>query len=214
MEEKAVDAVPGAGESVKRYVVRAAALLLLLALAALGLWLEEIRFILAGLAIACLAELALALRARRHRPQAPGDRSRISAAQVSCTERDGALTVTLTGEHQGRAGAPYLLLSRPLRTAQAASAMEDRPYLELSDRSCSIHGSIQDAYLSPQVLRLTLDPRGAEVLGASQLCVTLQQGNDQRRLERALSRILRGVPFTSERSMPEDEAEMASSPAP
>lgn len=194
--------------------MRGAAVLLLLALAGLSLELNEIRFALAGVAIACLVEIALALRARRERPQAAVDRSRIAAAQVSCTEQDGALTVTLTGEPQGRAGAPYLLLSRPLRRAQAAPATEDRPYLELSDRTCSVYGSIQDAYLSPQILRLTLDPHGAEVLGTSQLCVTLQQGNDQRRLERALSKILRGVPFTSERSMPEDEAEMASSAAP
>jgi hypothetical protein len=188
-----------------RPLVRGAAMLLLLGLAGASLALEEIRFVLAGAAITCLVEIALALRARRGRPQAPWDRSRISAAQVSCTEQDGALTVALVGEDQGPGGAPYVLLSRMLRPErQAAAANDDRPYLELSDQRWSVYGGIQDAYLSPQLLRLTLDARGAEVLGASQVCVTLQAGNDQRRLERALGRILRGVSFTSERSLPED----------
>ena len=110
------------------------------------------------------------------------------------------------------ARAAYVLLSRTLRPGRQAVALdEDRPYLELSDQRWSVRGGIQDAYLSPQLLRLTLDARGAEALGASQVCVTLQEGNDQRRLERALGRILRGVSFTSERSMPEDTADAPSS---
>jgi len=191
----------------KRLIVRGAATLLLLGLAGVSLALQEMRFVLAGVAISCLVEIGLALRARRSRLQARADRSRVSAAQVSCTEQDGALTVALIGEDAGRGSAPYVLLSRTLRCErQAAAPNEDRPYLELSGQKWSVYGGIQEAYLSPQLLRLTLDARGAEVLGASQVCVTLQAGNDQRRLERALGKILRGVSFTSERSMPEDSA--------
>ncbi|HSV79223.1 MAG TPA: hypothetical protein VLK85_08450 [Ramlibacter sp.] len=197
-----------------RNLVRGAAMLLLLGLAGASLALEEIRFVLAGVSISCLVEIGLALRARRSRAQAPRDRSRVSAAQVSCTEKDGALTVALIGEDQGPGGAPYVLLSRTLRPErQAMAPNDDRPYLELSDPRWSVYGGIQDAYLSPQLLRLTLDARGAEVLGASQVCVTLQAGNDQRRLERTLGRILRGVSFTSERSMPEDTPDIPPSVA-
>jgi len=197
-----------------RQLVRGAAMLLLLGLAGVSFALEEIRFVLAGAAISCLVEVGLALRARRGRQQAPWDRSRVSAAQVSCTEQDGALTVALIGEDQGRGGAPYVLLSRRLRPErQVMAPNDDRPYLELSGQRWSVYGGIQDAYLSPQLLRLTLDARGAEVLGASQVCVTLKAGNDQRRLERALGRILRGVSFTSERSMPEDTPDMPPSVA-
>jgi hypothetical protein len=174
--------------------------------------LEETRFALAGVAIFCLVEIGLALRTRRSRPQAPPDRSRFTAAQVSCAQQDGAVSVALVGEDQPRGAAPYLLLSRKLPPhGQAAAVTEDRPYLELSDRRCSVYGGIQDAHLLPQLLRLTLDAHGAEVLGASQVCVTLQAGYDQRLLERSLSRILRGVAFISERSMPEDVAEIPSS---
>ena len=195
-----------------RRLVRGAALLLLLGLAGMSLALEEIRFVLAGVSIACLVEIGLALRARRGRTKAPSDRSRVSAVQVSCTEQDGVLTVAMIGEDQGRGGSSHVLLSRTLRCErQAVAPDDDRPYLELSDQRWSVRGGIQDAYLSPQLLRLTLDARGAEALGASQVCVTLHEGNDQRRLERALGRILRGVSFTSERTMPEDAADAPSS---
>jgi hypothetical protein len=50
-----------------------------------------------------------------------------------------------------------------------------------------------------------LDARAAEVLGTNQVCVAFEAASEQRRLERALGRILRGVPFTSERSMPEEQ---------
>jgi hypothetical protein len=197
-----------------RQLVRGAAVLLLLGLAGVSLALEQVRFALAGVAISCLVEIALALRARRSRPQARRDRSRVTAAQVSCTEQDGALTVALIGEDEGRGGPPYVLLSRTLRPEPQATAPKDeRPYLELSHQRWSVYGGIQDAYLSPQLLRLTLDARGAEVLGASQVCVTLKAGTDQRRLERALSRILRGVSFTSDRSMPEDTPDIPASVA-
>ena len=195
-----------------RRLVRGAAMLLLLGLAGVSLALEELRFVLAGVSISCLVEIGLALRARRSRTQASRDRSRLSAVQVSCTEQDGVLTVAMIGADQGRSGAAYVLLSRTLRLErQAVASDDDRPYLELSDQRWSVRGGIQDAYLSPQLLRLTLDARGAEALGTSQVCVTLQEGNDQRRLERALGRILRGVSFTSERSMPEDTADAPSS---
>ena len=184
-----------------RHLVRGAALLLAAALAVLALALKEARFALAAAAIFGLVETALALRSRRNRPRAPCDRSRFTATQVSCTEKAGALSVALIGDEAPRRAAPYLLLSR-------TPANEDHPYLELSDPKYSVHGGIRDAYLLPQQLRLTLDARGAEVLGAGQVCVTLQAGHDQRRLERALGRILRGVAFVSERSMPEDLAEV------
>lgn len=198
-----------------RHLVRAAALLLLAGLAGAALALEETRFALAAVAIFGLTETGLALRARRNRAQAPRDRSRFTAAQVSCSQDDGALSVALIGEDQPLGAAPYLLLSRKLPPqGQAVAVDEDRPYLELSDRKRSVYGGIQDAHLLPRLLRLTLDARGAEVLGASQVCVTLQAGYDQRLLERALGRILRGVAFVSERSMPEDLADIPSSLAP
>lgn len=103
--------------------MRGAALLLFVVLTSFYRYLEDIRFVLAGAAIVCLVEVALALRARAHRQPASADRSRISATRVSYTEQDGAISVA---------------------------------------------------------------------------CVALLEGNDQRRLERALGRILRGVPFTSE----------------
>jgi hypothetical protein len=195
-----------------RNLVRGAALLLFVALTGFYRFLEDIRFVLAGAAIVCLVEVALALRARAHRQPASADRSRIPATRVSYTEQDGAISVTLTGEKAGPARAPYVLLSRaPLGSQPAGPAMEDRPYLELSDPRWSMYGGIQDAYLSPQLLRLTLNPRGAEVLGADMVSVALLEGNDQRRLERALGRILRGVPFTSERSIPEPLPDVSSS---
>jgi hypothetical protein len=185
-----------------RHFVRAVALLLLGALAGAWVALEETRFLLAAVAIFCLVEIGLALRARRNTPRAPGDRSRFTAAQVSCSEKDGGLSVALVGADQPGGAAPYLLLSRKL-PQQGEAANEERPYLELSGR-WSVYGGIQDAYLLPQSLRLTLDARGIEAIGASQVCVMLPAGYDQRRLERALGRILRGVAFVSERSMPED----------
>jgi hypothetical protein len=192
-----------------RPLVRGAAMLLLLGLAGVSLALEEIRFVLAGVSISCLVEIGLALRARRSTTQALGDRSRVSAVQVSCTEQDGVLTVAMIGEDQGRGGSSHVLLSRTLRPEpQAVASDGDRPYLELSDPRWSVRGGIQDAYLSPQLLRLTLDARGAELLGARHVCVTLQEGTDQRRLERALGKVLRGISFTSERTMPQDTADV------
>lgn len=193
-----------------RMLVRGVALLLFLALAGFWFTFQETRFALAAIAIVCLVELALALRMRARGQPTPGDPSRLLAAEVSCTEQDGAVMVRLTGESEGRASAPYVLLSRALRPQEGSTA-GDGPYLELSDRRRSVHGGIQDAYLSPQLLRLELDPRATEVLGADRVCVTLRHATEQRRLERALSRILRGVPFTSERSMPEAVADVASS---
>jgi hypothetical protein len=188
-----------------RHLLRGSTMLLLLGLAGLSWALGEMRFAVAGALICGLVEIGLALRARREKQQAPRDRSRLCAAQVSCTEQDGALSVALVGESEGRGGAPYVLLSRKLRTERHAGELnDDRPSIELSNPKWSIQGGIQDAYLTPRLLRLTLDARGAELLGIDQLCVTFEARNDQRQLERALSRILRGVPFTSERSMPED----------
>jgi hypothetical protein len=196
-----------------RQFARAAAWLLLIGLAALAWMEQEIRPALAGLAIAGLAETALALRARRGRPPAGEDRSRLDAVQVSCTEADGALTVALRGAAPaGRGSAPCVLLSRALRPAAPQDALHrDGPRLQLSDRRGSVHGGIQEACLSPQLLCLTPDARGAEALGTSEIRVLLPAGLDQRPLERTLGRILRGVPFTSERSMPADMAGRAES---
>jgi hypothetical protein len=188
-------------------VVRGAALLLLVGFAGLSLALEETRFVLAAVAICCLVQIAIALRARRKRVAVPRGRSRFTAAQVSCSEKDGALSVALI-EDDARGAASYLLLSRKLRPQGQVASDEDHPYLELSDRKCSVYGGIQDAYLLPQSLCLTLDARAAGVLGATQVCVTLGTAYDQRRLERALSRILRGVAFVSERSMPDEVPEV------
>ena len=77
----------------------------------------------------------------------------------------------------------------------------DGPYLELSEKKHSVHGGIEDAFLSPHHMRLTLNARGAEALGAGDVHVTLATPGEQRRLERALGRVLRGVPFTSDRSL-------------
>lgn len=195
-----------------RHLVRGAALLLLAALGGASMALHEIRFALAAGAIFCLVETGLALRRRRSRLPAPADRSRFTATRVACSQDDGALRVALIGQEPQRGATPYLLLSRKLPPqGRAVQVDEDRPSLELSDRKWSVHGGIQDAYLVPRMLRLTLDARGAEAVGASQICVTLQAGHDQRQLERALGRILRGVAFVSERSMPEDLREVESS---
>jgi hypothetical protein len=68
-----------------------------------------------------------------------------------------------------------------------------------------MHGAIREACLMPRLLRLVLHPHAADALGAGEVCVTLPAAQDQRALERALRRILRGVAFTSERSVPEEE---------
>jgi hypothetical protein len=191
-----------------RHLVRGATLLLLLALAGAYLALQEIRFVVAAAAIGCLVEIGLALRARRDRPAAAADFSRFEAARVSCTEQDHALGVALLGEGQAGRAAPYLLLSRTLHPRpEAAARGDDGPYLELSVPARSVRGGIRDAYLSPRLLRVTLDARGAQALGTGEACVTLPAGVDQRRLERTLGRILRGVAFVSERSMPEEAPE-------
>lgn len=193
-----------------RHVARGAALLLVLALALLSLALAESRFLFAAVAIFCLVETGLALRARRGRAQAPQDRSRFTAARVSCSEKDGVLSVALFGDGgQPPQAAPYVLLSRRLPTP-GAGLHEQRPYLELSGSKWSLHGGIRDAFLSPRLLRLTLDARGAEALGVTQVCVTLQGACDLRRLERTLGKILRGIAFTSERSLPGEPADMQS----
>lgn len=186
-----------------RHVVRGAAALLLIALAMVTVNLEEIRFVLAGVAIMCLVELGLALRARRQGAQMASDRCRISAAQVTCTEEDGSIAVRMTADSRGSGSPSYVLLARSLgRDAQCIG-----PHLELSDKTCAVQGEIREAYLSPTSLRLALAPRANALLGAAQVSVTLPAGTDQRRLERALGKILRGVPFTSDRSLPEDCAE-------
>jgi hypothetical protein len=188
-----------------RHLVRGATLLLVLGLVALFLAQQELRFVLAAVAIACLVEVALALRMRRDKLQARTDRSGFAAARISCTEEDQTVSVALVAEPRRRGTAPYVLLSRSL-LPQAPAAGELEPYLELSDRRWSVHGGIRDAYLSPQLLRVTLDARAAEVLEAQEVCIRLQPGFDQRRLERSLRRILRGVAFVSERSMPDESA--------
>lgn len=179
-----------------RVLVRALAVLLLFALAGLSYQLQEIRFVAAGAAVLVLVEIALALRVRRGGPKAH-DPSRVRAASISCDEKDGVLSVTLTGEAQGRRPAPYVLLSRTMQPG----AHRDGPYLELSDATSSVHGGIQEAYLSPRELRLTLNAHGAATLRANDVCIALPTAAEQRRLERALSRILRGVRFTSDRSL-------------
>lgn len=181
-----------------RHLVRSASVLLLLAFAALSLAQEELRFVLAGVAVSCLVEIALALRARRDGPRAPGDR--LAAVQVSCMEQDGALGVMLAGERR-RGAAPYLLLSRQLAAP--------RPRLELSDPRWSVEGGLEEVVLSPGLLRVALDARAAEVLGARELCVTLEGDIEQRPLERSLRKILRGVSFTSERSAPQEAPDPA-----
>ena len=188
-------------------VVRAAGILLLLVLAGLSFALQEIRFAVAGAAILGLVEIGIALRVRRTRLQAVRDRSRICAARISCDEKDGALTVTLTGQGQGGGPAPYVLLSRVLqRSEHEVEASRNGPYLEMSDARASVHGGIQEAHLTPHLLRLTLNAHGAGVLRASDICVALQAPSEQRRLERALTKVLRGVPFTSDRSLVDLEA--------
>lgn len=181
-----------------RHLVRGAALLLLLALAALSLVQQGLRFVLAGVAVAGLVEIGLALRARRNGPRAPRDR--LAATQVSCMEQDGALSLTLAGERR-RGAAPYLLLSR--RLADAA------PRLELSDPRWTVEGGLQEVVLSPGLLRVSLDARAAQVLGTREVCVTLEGDIEQRPLERSLRRILRGVSFTSERSAPQEAPDAA-----
>ena len=184
------------------HVVRGAAALLLVCLAAVTVNLEEVRFVLAGVAVLCLVELGLALRARRQGAQIPRDRCRFSAAQVACTEEHGIASVRITGD--SAAGRPrYVLLSRSLGGDRPGSG----PCLELSDPGCAFQGEIQEAYLTPGSLHLALAPRASTLLGAAQVKVTLPAGTDQRRLERALGKILRGVPFTSDRSPPEDSLE-------
>lgn len=191
-----------------RHLVRAASVLLFLALAGLSLSQQELRFALAGAAILGLVEIGLALRGRRNAPRAPRDRSRLAAVQVSCMEQDGALTLALVGERR-RGAAPHVLLSRRFGATRDGEPPCDRPYLELSEPRWSVHGGIREAFLSPGLLRLALDARGAEALGVQQVSVTLEPHIEQRPLERALRKILRGVSFTSERSAPEQAPDAA-----
>ena len=191
-----------------RRLVRGATLLLLLALAAIGHALEEPRFFLAAAAIGALVELGLALRARRSRSSAPDERARFTASQFSCSQQENTVSVSLRAEDAPRGTAPYLLLSRTL--PKGATPGADRPYLELSGRKWSVHGGIQDAHLSPRLLQVTLDARGAEALGAPEIQVALAEGFDQRQLERGLRSVLRGVAFISERSLPEEAAQASS----
>jgi hypothetical protein len=197
------------------HVLHALAALLLLALAAASFASGELRYAAAGVAIFALAEIALALRARRERTAAVRDRSRVSAIRVSCSEAEGILTVALAGKAQGRSGAPYVLLSRTLPRGPTGSDLQDeRPYLEVGAPKWSMHGAIREASLMPRLLRLALHPDAADALGAGEVCVTLPAAQDPRALERALRRILRGVAFTSERSVPEEDVrEAAAEPA-
>lgn len=192
-----------------RILVRASGVLLAAGLAGLYVQLQEIRFALAAAAILCLAELALALRARAGNRPVRGDPSRMTADRVAYTEEDGVLAVTLSGTGERRETTPYVVLSRRLRPPANTTAEGRGPCLELSPVRGPLAGSIEDAYLSPQLLRLALDARATEALGSQTLCVTLPAGTDQRLLERALSRILRGVPFTSDRSVPEGAIELS-----
>lgn len=186
-------------------VVRVATVLLWVAFAALSFTLGEIRFAVAATAIFCLAEIALALRARAARRAQAFHPSRLAAASVSYTDQGGVLAVTLSGTGEGRRpGTPCVVVSRAM--AAPGAAAPGGPCLELSARKGSIRAGIEDAYLSPHLLQLAVDARAAQALGADAVCVTLPAGTDQRLLERALGRILRGVPFTSERSMPQPAA--------
>lgn len=191
------------------HLVRSAGALLLLGLSGWSYVGGELQFAVAGAAVAILMEMGLALRARRETIPALRDRSRVSADQVSCTEQDGVLKVALVGKAQGRSKAPYVLLSRPLLGAPGAELRDERPCLELGDPKWSVHGGIREACLTPTELRLALRAGAAEVLGVAEVRVTLPAGQEQRQLERALRRVLRGVAFTSERSMPEEEAREA-----
>jgi hypothetical protein len=191
------------------HLVRSAGALLLLGLAGWSYVGGELQFAAAGVAVAALMEMGLVLRARRDRSTVVRDRSRVSAMQVSCTEQDGVLKVALVGKAQGRSKAPYVLLSRPLLGAPGAELRDERPCLELGDPKWSVHGGIREACLTPKELRLELRTAAAEALGVEEVRVMLPTGQDQRQLERALRRVLRGVAFTSERSMPEEEAQEA-----
>lgn len=189
--------------SAARHVVRGTGVLLLASLVGLSSVRAEPQLADAGVAVAALVELGLALRARRNRLAAVRERARVSAERVTCTEQHGALTVMLAGNAQGS----YVLLSRTVRSGAAPS--RDGPYLELGDPKWSAHGGIREASMTPRLLRLALDAQAAQVLGAGEVNVTLDAGIDQRRLERALAKILRGVAFTSERSAPEEEMQEA-----
>jgi hypothetical protein len=195
------------------YVVRAATVLLLLALAGVSFVTRELRFAVAGVAVAVLAETAIALRIRRNRSSLRQDRTRVSAVQVSCTEEGGLLKVELVGKAQGRARPPYVLLSRPLLGAPGADLRDERPCLELGEPKWAVHGGIREACLTPHELRLELRPSAAEALGTGEVRVTLPAGQDQRATERALRRVLRGVAFTSERSVPEEATREAAAEA-
>ncbi|NNU44758.1 hypothetical protein [Ramlibacter montanisoli] len=189
------------------HVLRALAALLLLALAGASFASGELRYAAAGVAIFALVEIALALRARRERTAAVRDRSRVSAIRVACSETEGILTIALAGKAQGHTGAPYVLLTRTLPRGPAGSDLQDeRPYLELGAPKWSMHGAIREASLTPRLLRLALHPEAAGSLGAGEVRVALPAAQDPRALERALRKVLRGVAFTSERSMPEEEA--------
>lgn len=188
------------------HLIRALAALLLLGLGAMFLVLEEVRFLFAAAAIGCLVEIALALRARRGRARRAVDRARFAAARISCSEQGDCVSVTLAAAQPRRGAAPYVLLSRARPTGHdAVPSQDDGPDLELSGAKDSIHGGIRDAYLSPRLLRVTLDSRGAELLGIQEICVTLPPGYDQRGVERTLRRVLRGVAFVSDRSLPDAE---------
>lgn len=189
------------------HLVRAAGVLLLLGLSGWAYVSGELQFAAAGLAVAVLTEILIALRARRDQSALVPDRSRLSAVQVSCTEEDGVLKVALLGKAQGRRSeAPYVLLSRPLLGAPGAELRDERPCLELGAPKWSVQGGIREACLTPQELRLELRAGAAETLGVEEVRVALPAGQDRRQLERALRRVLRGVAFTSERSAPEQEA--------
>ena len=200
--------------SAARHVVRGTGVLLLAGLSALSFVQREPQFAAAGVGVAALVELGLALRSRRNRLAQVWDRARVSAERVAFTEQDGALAVSLVGNAEGASAPPYVLLARAMRSGvNGGAASRDGPYLELGDPKWSVHGGIREACLTPRLLRLSLAPEAAEVLGAGEVTVTLNAGNDQRRLERALARILRGVAFTSERSMPEEDTQEAAANA-
>lgn len=187
------------------WMVRAAAALLWGPLAACAVAQGEVRFAIAAAAIFCLVELALALRARAGLRAGSRDASNFAAESVSYTEHDGVLAVSFGSGGKRRASG--VVVSRTLRPPPDAST-PGGPRVEVTGWRGAIHAGVEDAYLSPQRLRLVVDARAAQALGTDTLCVTLPAGTDQRLLERALGRILRGVPFTSERSMPPAEPEL------
>lgn len=192
-----------------RRLVRVATALLCAALAGFSVMLEDRGFAFAAAAVLGLEEMALALRARRASRAGRVRPSSFDAARISYSEQDGVVALTLSGAEEKRSVPACVVLSRNVRSRADTTAQAGGPRLELSPPRRAMDSVIEGAWLSPGLLRLALDARAAASLGAETICVRLPQGADQRGLERALGRILRGIPFTSERSVPEEEGGMS-----